>query len=157
MKIVVSDPSAISNLISIRRIELFKLVFGTVYIPPRVASELSVAHDQLPPFIKTHTIDTPSHVVGSEQLDPGELEAIELALEINADTLIIDDKAGRITATDAGIQCIGILGVLVVAKALGHLEAVAPVLAELEANRFFFSEAVKREVLHLVDEKEVSK
>jgi predicted nucleic acid-binding protein len=68
--------------------------------------------------------------------------------------LIIDDKAGRTAATGEGIKCIGILGVLVTAKVHGHLETVAPVLAELEANRFFFSEAVKRQVLSHVNEPE---
>ena len=68
--------------------------------------------------------------------------------------LIIDDKAGRTAATAEGIKCIGILGVLVAAKAHGHLETVAPVLIELEANRFFFSKAVKRQVLSHVNEPE---
>jgi predicted nucleic acid-binding protein len=45
----------------------------------------------------------------------------------------------------------GTLGILVTAKLLGHLERVAPVLAELKANRFHFSEAVKHEVLIRVD------
>ena len=42
MKVVVSDTSAISNLLSIGRIELLRQVFGSVFIPPAVALELAV-------------------------------------------------------------------------------------------------------------------
>ena len=66
--------------------------------------------------------------------------------------LIIDDKAGRTAAATEGVKCMGILGVLVAAKGFGHLNAVAPILDELKTNRFYFSEAVKRQVLSLVDE-----
>jgi uncharacterized protein len=52
MKVVVSDTSAISNLLSIGRVELLRQLFGNVLIPPAVASELAVTHDQLPSFIE---------------------------------------------------------------------------------------------------------
>ena len=87
-----------------------------------------------------------------KRFDPGEVEAIQLAKGIGADMLIIDDKAGRTAAATEGVKCMGILGVLVAAKGFGHLNAVAPILDELKTNRFYFSEAVKRQVLSLVDE-----
>ena len=152
MKVVVSDTSAVSNLLSIGRVELLRQVFGNVLIPPAVESELAVTHDQLPSFIELHAIDSSIQVAGFEELDPGEVEAIHLAIEIDADALIIDDKAGRIAATSKGINCLGILGVLVTAKELGYLNAIAPILDELKANRFYLSETVRHRVLNLVDE-----
>jgi len=50
------------------------------------------------------------------QLDPGESEAIALALEINADLLLIDERRGRTEANRLDIRITGLLGVLVEAK-----------------------------------------
>ncbi len=47
MKVVVSDTSAISNLLSIGKAEILQKVFGIVLIPPAVAFELSVSHEEL--------------------------------------------------------------------------------------------------------------
>ena len=57
MKVVVSDTYAVSNLLSIGRIEVLRQVFGSVLIPPAVAPELAVTHGQLPSFIELHAID----------------------------------------------------------------------------------------------------
>jgi len=75
MKVAVSDTSAISNLLSVGRIELLRQVFGSVLIPPAVASELSASHAELPSFISTQTIDSSIHIAGSEVLDPGEVDS----------------------------------------------------------------------------------
>lgn len=152
MMLVVSDTSPISNLLSIGRIDILERVFGRVLIPPAVASELLIAHDQIPEFIQTQPINTSIHIEAANHLDPGEVEAIQLTLNLGAEVLIIDDKEGRKVAIAEEIKCMGTLGVLVAAKLLGHLKQVAPVLDELKANRFHFSDSVKRQVLAQVSE-----
>ena len=54
-----------------------------------------------------------------ENLDPGEAEAIVLAIEPGADLLLMDEKRGRRTATAAGLTAIGLLGVVTRAKRSG--------------------------------------
>lgn len=152
MKVIISDTSAITNLLAIGRIEILERLFGRVMIPPAVSKELSVSHSRLPDFIETTPVDSSFHIDAFANLDPGEIEAIQLAKELSADALIIDDKAGRQVASAEGIECMGLLGVLVTAKLLGHLEHVAPVLEELKKNRFHFSEAVKLRVLRQAHE-----
>jgi len=59
MKVVVSDTSAISNLLAIGRIRLLENLFGTVLIPPKAPSELSVKHHETPDFVQTVEITCP--------------------------------------------------------------------------------------------------
>ena len=57
-------------------------------------------------------------------LDVGEAEAIALAIEIQADLLLLDERRGRVVAKELGLAVTGLLGVLLVAKQQGHLVAV---------------------------------
>jgi predicted nucleic acid-binding protein len=50
-------------------------------------------------------------------LHKGEAEAIALAIELNADIVIIDEQEARQTAKQAGLSVIGVLGVLLRANA----------------------------------------
>jgi predicted nucleic acid-binding protein len=49
-------------------------------------------------------------------LDPGEAEAIALALELSADLILLDGRDGRKDAEHAGLRVTGALGVLLRAK-----------------------------------------
>ncbi|MGH8024829.1 MAG: hypothetical protein ACRED1_14660 [Limisphaerales bacterium] len=51
-----------------------------------------------------------------ESVDVGEAEAIELALELHADHLLIDERKGRNLAMKEGLPVIGLLGVVLLAK-----------------------------------------
>lgn len=64
-------------------------------------------------------------------LDPGEAEAIVLAIELKADALLIDEKKGRKIAQEHGIIITGLLGILVDAKEEKLLRNVKPVLDKL--------------------------
>ena len=87
------------------------------------------------------------------QLAPGESEAIALALEINADLLLIDERRGRTEANRLGIRITGLLGVLVEAKQRSLIPAVRPLMDDLIAtSQFRVSQALYNQILAMVGE-----
>lgn len=66
-------------------------------------------------------------------LDLGERAAISRALTINA-TLLADDQAARQQARALGLAVMGTLGVLVLGKRAGLVEAVGPMIESLRAS-----------------------
>ena len=153
--IVVSDTSAITNLIAIRRDDLLARLFGDVVIPPAVERELQRTHDQLPPFVRVVPLLEPDRLrdLAGEDLGAGESEAIILAVELGADLLLIDEIEGRRVARQWHLKIIGVLGILARAKAAGLIAAVAPEIEALVREaRFWVSEEIRQEVLRNVGE-----
>ena len=83
----------------------------------------------------------------------GEAEAIALAVDLKADTIIIDEHEGRLLARQAGLSVTGVLGVLLRAKEAGTISAVQPEIRALRAQaRFFVSKLLEARVLDLAGE-----
>lgn len=57
-----------------------------------------------------------------KKLDPGEEEAIALAMELDADLLLMDDRDGVRAARRKGIEVVETLGLLGIASKSGLLE-----------------------------------
>ena len=65
-------------------------------------------------------------------LDRGEAESITLALEQQADLILLDDREARHIAQWLGLKVIGVIGTLLEAKALG---AIVEIRSHLDALR----------------------
>ena len=154
--LVASNTSPICNLAIIGRLDLLRAQFQEVFIPGAVRSEL----DRLPHadaatevqeafragWIKVHTLgDDKVARLLKATLDPGEAEAIALALEIAADLILLDESDGRVAAERAGLRVTGLLGVLLRAKRDGQIRSVKPELELLRSRaRFFIAPHLER-------------
>ena len=144
--IIVSDTSALCNLAIVNHLWLLQTIYGKVLIPDIVAAELSNARDPIIQtvlsfdWIETRTISNLAMAKALQQeqnLDPGESHAIILALEQQADELLIDERRGRREAAKLGIPIIGVLGILLIAKQRQLIPQIRPILNALIQRSFF--------------------
>jgi predicted nucleic acid-binding protein len=88
-----------------------------------------------------------------KELDQGESEAIALALEVRTGQILIDERDGREVARRFGLEPVGVIDILIRAKARGLIVAVSPLLDRLQSElNFFISLALRTEALRLVGE-----
>jgi predicted nucleic acid-binding protein len=73
----------------------------------------------------------------SLHLDVGEAEAIALAVESDADLLLMDERRGRVAALRLGRRVVGVLGALVEAKHRDLITEVRPLLDALASEAGF--------------------
>ena len=139
-KIIVSDTSCIGYLIQINLLHLLQTLYGEIIIPGAVNDEILQLENEghiLSEFknadwIKIYSTHNLSNVSKYENiLDRGELEAISIAIELEADLLIIDEKLGRIVAKTIGFDITGLVGILITAKNKNLILSVKKALDEL--------------------------
>ncbi|MBC6424078.1 MAG: DUF3368 domain-containing protein [Hormoscilla sp. SP12CHS1] len=160
--IVISDTSPINNLAAINRLDLLQQLYGTVFIPDAVYRELTEPSFPVAGSTEVQTLDwietravTNRTLVDSlsDELDIGEAEAIALAIEIQAEQLLIDERRGRLVVARLNLRYTGILGILVEAKSQGLIAQVKPLLdALIDQAGFWVAEPLYNSVLRLVDE-----
>jgi len=117
--IVVADTTSHRYLVVIEREHLLPALYGRVIIPRTVAEELSSGGTpgavrawlvMRPDWLE---IRQPAHALPPEvDLDPGERDAIALAVELAADLLLMDDWDGRLEAERRHLPVAGTLRVL---------------------------------------------
>ena len=134
--LVVSDTSPIRALAHLNQLGLLARLFGQVLVPPAVEVELASPPAGLPKVnvrtlqgVQVRAPQNRQRVLEFMQtLDPGESEALALALEIHADALLIDEAAGRAMAQEVGLRPIGVLGILLRAKQRNLIPELRPLL-----------------------------
>ena len=151
MPIVVSDTSPVRALAHLGLVDLLGALFDRVFIPPALVSELArVGVDLsnptgLPAWLEVRAPADVRRVTDLLlELDRGESEAITLAIEVGSTELLIDEADGRQVARRMGLAPVGVIGLLIRAKARGHLAAVLPLLDRLQTELNFFISAVLR-------------
>jgi uncharacterized protein len=96
--------------------------------------------------------DTSQFASPALKLDPGETEALALAVELKAGLILIDEKRGRAAAIAAGLRPVGVLGTLADAKDAGP-SALSPLIDRLRSEiGFRISAALREHVLRRAGE-----
>ena len=142
--LVISDSSPLRYLILVGRAELLPELYGRIIIPSAVHRELNHGSapeavrrwvGALPPWVE---VRTPEHIAPkSAALDAGEREALSLAMELQADLVLLDELEGRKTAAAMKLRFIGTVGIIVAAAqrhVLGKSEAADVMKALHQTN-----------------------
>ena len=153
-----------TNLVAIHHLCLLQQFYDLILIPEAVYRELADIDPPVPGSVEVQTLDwlevlslrdrtIADQLQNQFQLDPGESEAIALALEINADLLLIDERRGRAEATRLGLRLTGLLGMLVEAKQRSLIPSVKPLMdALIDTSAFRVSQPLYEQILQMVDE-----
>ena len=159
MPAVVVDSSVLITLAAGEQFHLLREFYSTIHIPPEVWNETTATSKAFGGREVRQARAEGWLVVQSPRdlakvstlpfnLQPGETEALALALELPGALLLVDDAQGRKAAAALGIAHTGSLGVLLRAKAEGEISALRPVLGLLAARTtFWLSAAVESAAL----------
>jgi uncharacterized protein len=160
--IVISDSSVLINLAWINQLELLPRLYGSVVVPTavwqevvekgagkpgaaavRAANWLQVREPQNKPLV--HAL--------RQDLDIGEAEAIALSIEQDAALLLMDERIGRAAAQHFGLDVIGVVGILLIAKQQEMLPEIKSSLDDLrQLAGFYIAEPLYRRVLRDANE-----
>jgi predicted nucleic acid-binding protein len=141
--LVVSNTTPLIALDACNQLDLLRSLYGSIIIPEEVERELSRGGGTALPtgltaahraWIGVRSVSNPPSASLLARLDAGEAEVIILALEIGASLVLIDEKMGLKVAREEGLNAIGSVGLLLLAKKKGLLSEVKPHLQEMQSK-----------------------
>jgi predicted nucleic acid-binding protein len=153
--IVVADTTPLNYLVLIDEIELLPTLYRRVLIPQSVHLELQQLRTpppvrlwatRLPAWCEVRTV-TSAPDDGLDELDPGERDAIGLAMEAGVDTLLMDESEGRREALRRHLKVTGTVAILEKAAQRGLIDFRASLL-RLEQTNFRIAGTIRREFLN---------
>jgi len=144
VRLVVADTTPLNYLVLIHHVEMLSALFEKVFVPEPVCAELRHAEVPVavrqwitrpPPWIEivvtADEIDDPA----LERLDDGERAAIQVAVRLGAELILMDDRDGVAAARSKGFAVTGTLGILDLA-ARRDLIRLDEALERLKATSF---------------------
>lgn len=141
--LVVSNTGPLIALDACNQLGLLRSLYARVVVPEEVerelahggamalASGLTVQHHT---WIEVLPQTMPSLTALLTSLDAGEAAVITLALELGSPVVLIDEKKGLKVAREQGLQALGSIGILLLAKKRGLLPEVKPHLHVMHAR-----------------------
>jgi predicted nucleic acid-binding protein len=165
MALVVCDSSTLIHLTSIGRLDLLQTFYGQITIPPAVWNEVveqgagragaqEVAEARQAGWITLLApADEPLVDLLKRDLDAGESEVIALAIERQADLILLDESEARRIAERYGLAKTGVIGLLIRAKRQGLVDSLQAELDRLQTQGGFWIEAeLYNQVLASIEE-----
>jgi predicted nucleic acid-binding protein len=152
--IVVSDTSPLTALLTVDTADLLPQLFSEVVIPEAVRDELRRGHSHLPSWLRVATVANQNQARQYAQIvDKGEAEAIELARELHADRLLMDERKGRRLAVREGVPVIGLLGVVLLARRRQFIPSARALIDRLQEEAgIYLADDLKEAALASVGE-----
>lgn len=157
---VIVNTSPLLYLHQVGQLQLLQQVYGKITVPTAVRQELEVGKEQgvdVPEinsiaWIEIRPVTSTVLVPAVIDLGQGEAEVLALGLEIPDSLLIFDDKLARRIADLYKLKYTGTLGILVKAKQVGYLPAVAPIIAMLQSQGMWLNDKIVNDILRLCGE-----
>lgn len=151
-KLIIADSSCLIALDNINQLVILKGIFDEITITGEIANEFG---KPIPKWMKVQTPKSKENVRKLlKTLDPGEAEAIALAIENNNSILIIDEKKGRKIAFSYDLKVIGTLRVIMLAKKRNLVEDIRPIIKSLREVGFRVSDKLEQEILRISHDEE---
>ncbi len=161
IQIVISNNSPLVGLFMLNLLSLLRDLYTEVWIPREVEKEFlkkdpRVRREALnsAPWIKVVDLTNPQGATDYRGVDPGEAEALALAVEHEASLILLDEKRGRRRAEEIGLTVKGTVGILLEAKQEGLIDVIKPLLIQLKKNGMHLSESVINNALQDAGEAE---
>lgn len=156
---VVLNNTPLAALWAIGRLDLLRDLFGEVLVPEAVRDEF-LAKDsgdrtqalEDTPWIQIVPLFQPRRVLAFAGLDRGEAEVLALAEEREARLVVLDEKKGRRYAERLGLPRTGTIGLLLLAKQRGLIDALRPWLDRLQNAGLHLGEDLLRKALTIAGE-----
>ncbi len=148
---VVCNSSPLIALASIGHLDLLRTLFARILVPEAVRREVvdegrgrpGAAEVADASWIEVAAVRDRAAVDALRaEMDEGEAEAIQLAREVDAELVLLDNREPRRSATALGLAVMGTGGVLAVAYRQGHLPDLQASLRELRQRGFWLADAV---------------
>jgi len=165
MPLVIADSSTLIHLASIGRLELLKEFYTRITMPPAVWQEVVTEGKGRVGAIEVERARSANWVSIADpqddhllrllrrELDEGEAEVIALAVEREANLVLLDETEARSVADLYGLSKTGVVGILIRAKLEGKVESLRKELDALrEQGGFWIAESLYRRVLEFVGE-----
>lgn len=153
---IVSNTSPLIHLAKIGQLNLLPEFFGEIAIPHAVYEECitegkqreEIAMIKNANWLHSYNVANKNLITALQsELDNGESEAIALALETNADLILLDDAEAREKARLYNLKITGTLGILLRAKKQGKLKSFTDVMEDLLKTGFWINPSLKRRLL----------
>lgn len=165
MPTAISNASPLIHLAKVGHLSLLRAFHQQVWVPPAVWREVverGQGHPETPLVVQAFQEGwLQQKVVQDERLasllrihlDEGEAEAIALALQTQAEVVLLDDSEARRVARQLNLRVTGVVGILIRAKREGKIASLRVERERLRTEaHFWVADHVIQSALHTVGE-----
>lgn len=158
---VVCDTSPLILLAKIDRLDLLFRLYDDVVVPVSVLDEVTMRPSEetraIESLVENQALQirrgSPEALESlSVDLGAGEREAIALAIETEADMVVLDDREGRRVARERELAVTGTIGILIEARARDMISSVRRELDRLVEAGLWIDEVFYHRILQEFDE-----